>query len=59
MQRLLFSLVLETCIFLSTRYYRGLPWYYRNQHDSNLLLPLVEQYYCPRRGTSARAVLPQ
>ena len=21
--------VLETCIFLSSRYYRGLPWYYR------------------------------
>ena len=33
--------------------------YYRNQHGSNFLLPLVEQYYRPRRGTSARAVLPQ
>ena len=34
MQRLLFSLVLETCIFLSTRYYRGLPRYFRTQRSS-------------------------
>ena len=44
---LLFSRVLETCIFLSTRYYRGLPQYYRvrsaryfrTQRGSNFLLP--------------------
>ena len=54
-----------TCIFLGSRYYRVPPRYYRraryyrNQNGSNFLLPLVEQYYRPRCGTSARAVLPR
>ena len=34
-------------------------WYYRFHRGSNFLLPLKERYYCPARGTSARAVLPR
>ena len=67
LQRPFVSLVLETCIFLGLRYYRGFPRYYRRscarhyrtQHNSNSLLPLEERYYRPRCGTSARAVLPR
>ena len=52
LQRLRFPL-LETCIFLSTQYYHGLPWYYhmrsaryfRTQRGSNFLLPPGERYY--------------
>ena len=70
----LFSRVLETCIFLSTRYYRGLPRYYRvrsaryyrvrsaryfrTQRGSNFLLPPGGAVLPPLCSTSARAVLP-
>ena len=55
LQRPLFR-VLETCIFLSPRYYRGLPQYYRFERHGTT---------APERGTTAqvryfrRAVLPR
>ena len=59
--------VLETCIFLSSRYYRGLPRYYRlrsaryfrTQRGSNFLLPPGGAVLPLRCSTSARVVLPR